>query len=199
MWGLRNAFPSVPGGRAQCDFRSTHGITCFPCRTIQPQRSLRGRDTSIKTSNRRDFVGQCSALIARLLYLPSENPLNTLLRCGRGVTFSIMDIQETQRLLSEYLHELADLFHRVPGSAIFLRYVKSSYQNDPIRSAVELFLFLFAVRYLLAPKYSTKPGVVQLSEDEIDDLVDEWTPEPLVGKPTVLEEMEVDKRTVIVG
>ncbi|GMF69333.1 unnamed protein product [Aspergillus oryzae] len=110
-----------------------------------------------------------------------------------------MDIQETQRLLSEYLHELADLFHRVPGSAIFLRYVKSSYQNDPIRSAVELFLFLFAVRYLLAPKYSTKPGVVQLSEDEIDDLVDEWTPEPLVGKPTVLEEMEVDKRTVIVG
>jgi serine palmitoyltransferase len=112
---------------------------------------------------------------------------------------SAMDLQETQRLLSEYLHELADLFHRVPGSAIFLRYVKSSYQDDPIRSAVELFLFLFAVRYLLAPKYSTKPGVVPLTEDEIDDLVDEWTPEPLVGKPTSLEEMEVDKRTVIVG
>jgi hypothetical protein len=110
-----------------------------------------------------------------------------------------MDIQETQRLLSEYLHELANLFHRLPGSAIFLRYVKSSYQNDPIRSAVELFLFLFAVRYLLAPKYSTKPGVVKLSEDEIDDLVDEWTPEPLVGQPTALEEMEVEKRTVIVG
>ena len=138
-------------------------------------------------------------LIAKLLYLPSDPRFFALLRCERRVTFSIMDIQETQRLLSEYLHELADLFHRVPGSAIFLRYVKSSYQNDPIRSAVELFLFLFAVRYLLAPKYSTKPGVVQLSEDEIDDLVDEWTPEPLVGKPTVLEEMEVDKRTVIVG
>jgi serine palmitoyltransferase len=62
-----------------------------------------------------------------------------------------------------------------------------------------LFLFLFAVRYLLAPKYSTKPGVVSLSEDEIDDLVDEWTPEPLVGEPTPLEEMEVARRTVIVG
>jgi serine palmitoyltransferase len=110
-----------------------------------------------------------------------------------------MDLQETQRVLSEHLHNLADLFHRVPGSAIFLRYVKSSYQDDPIRSAVELFLFLFAVRYLLAPKYSTKPGVVPLTEDEIDDLVDEWTPEPLVGNPTSLEEMEVDKRTVIVG
>jgi hypothetical protein len=112
---------------------------------------------------------------------------------------SAMDLQETQRILSIYLHELADLFHRVPGSAILLRYVKSSYQDDPIRSAVELFLFLFAVRYLLAPKYSTKPGVVPLTEDEIDDLVDEWTPEPLVGSPTTLEEMEVDKRTVIVG
>ncbi|EYE91156.1 serine C-palmitoyltransferase subunit lcbA [Aspergillus ruber CBS 135680] len=110
-----------------------------------------------------------------------------------------MDIQETQRLLSEYLHELANLFHQLPGSAIFLRYVKSSYQDDPIRSMVELFLFLFAVRYLLAPKYSTKPGVVQLSDDEVDDLIDEWTPEPLVGSPTPLEEMEVEKRTVIVG
>ncbi|KAJ5732630.1 serine palmitoyltransferase component [Penicillium malachiteum] len=110
-----------------------------------------------------------------------------------------MDLAETQRLLSEYLQELANLFHRVPGSAIFLRYVKSSYQDDPIRSAVELFLFLFAVRYLLAPKYSTKPGVVPLTEDEIDDLVDEWTPEPLVGEQTALEEMEIDRRTVIVG
>lgn len=117
----------------------------------------------------------------------------------RSFQTSAMDLQETQRILTEYLHELADLFHRVPGSAIFLRYVKSSYQDDPIRSAVELFLFLFAVRYLLAPKYSTKPGVVPLTEDEIDDLVDEWTPEPLVGNPTPLEEMEVDKRTVIVG
>lgn len=118
---------------------------------------------------------------------------------GALIAVFIMDIQETQRLVSEYLQDLANLFHRVPGSAIFLRYVRSSYQDDPIRSAVELFLFLFAVRYLLAPKYSTKPGVVPLSEDEIDDLVDEWTPEPLVGEQSNLESMEVDKRTVITG
>jgi serine palmitoyltransferase len=111
----------------------------------------------------------------------------------------MMDIHEAPRVLADFLQELASLFHRVPGSAIFLRYVKSSYQNDPVRSAVELFLFLFAVRYLLAPKYSTKPGIVKLSEDEIDDLVDEWTPEPLVGPPTALEETEVEKRAVIVG
>ncbi|KAL1999741.1 hypothetical protein VTN02DRAFT_4081 [Thermoascus thermophilus] len=110
-----------------------------------------------------------------------------------------MDFQEAQRLLLVYLNEFANQFQRLPGSAIFLRYVKSSYQNDPVRSAVELFLFLFAVRYLLAPKYSTKPGIVALSEEEIDDLVEDWTPEPLVGPPSALEETEVEKRAVIVG
>ncbi|KAL1989853.1 hypothetical protein VTN49DRAFT_7050 [Thermomyces lanuginosus] len=110
-----------------------------------------------------------------------------------------MDLQEAQQMAVALVHQLADLFHRVPGSAILLRYVKSSYQNDPIRSAIELFLFLFAVRYLLAPKYSTKPGIVELSEEEIDDLVEEWQPEPLVGPMTPLEESEVEKRPVIVG
>jgi len=34
---------------------------------------------------------------------------------------------------------------------------------------------------------------------EIDDLVDEWTPEPLVAKSTPFEEAELEKRPVIVG
>ena len=97
---------------------------------------------------------------------------------------------------------LTSQFHRLPGSAIFIRYVRSSYQNDPVRSAVELFLVLFAIRYLLAPKYSTKPGksvAAQLSDDEIDELVEDWTPEPLVGQMTPFEEQELEKRAVIVG
>ncbi|KAK2763683.1 serine palmitoyltransferase component [Emmonsiellopsis sp. PD_33] len=110
-----------------------------------------------------------------------------------------MDLSETQRLFLDSLHELSNQFHRVPGSAIFLRYVKSSYQNDPVRSAVELFLFLFAVRYLLAPKYSTKPNFVPLSEEEIDDLVEDWTPEPLVPASTAREAEEVEKRVVLAG
>lgn len=79
---------------------------------------------------------------------------------------SSVDVPET---LTSLLHFLAQQFHRLPGSAIFLRYVKSSYQNDPVRSALELFLVLFAIRYLLAPKYSTKPGKVVLS-DEVSSL-----------------------------
>ena len=72
------------------------------------------------------------------------------------VVRGIMELQEVQHQLIEILHEISIRFQRLPGSAILLRYIKSSYQNDPIRSAVELFLFLFAVRYLLAPAYSTK-------------------------------------------
>ncbi|PVI03296.1 PLP-dependent transferase [Periconia macrospinosa] len=109
-----------------------------------------------------------------------------------------MDLQEAQTAVTRILHDASSQFQRMPGSAIILRYIKSSYQNDPVRSAIELFLFLFAVRYMLAPSYSTQKKV-KLSEEEIDELVDDWTPEPLVAPPTSFEEMETEKRAVIVG
>lgn len=91
-------------------------------------------------------------------------------------------------------------FQRIPGSSIVVRYIRSSYQNDPIRSLFELFLLLFAVRYLLAPSYSTKKGkLVPLTEDEIDDLVEDWTPEPLAGEETDFERLENERRPIIVG
>ena len=76
-----------------------------------------------------------------------------------------MDAYTTTTSVVTALNAASEQFHKIPGSAIFLRYVKSSYQNDPVRSAVELFLVLFAIRYLLAPKYSTKPNYVKLSEE----------------------------------
>lgn len=91
-------------------------------------------------------------------------------------------------------------FHKIPGSAIVLRYIRSSYQNDPIRSLVELFLFIFAVRYLLAPTYSTKKTKnVPLTENEVDELVEDWTPEPLAGEETDFERLQNDKLPVITG
>ena len=127
-----------------------------------------------------------------------------------------MDLQDVQTWLNDILREVSIQFHKVPGSAIFLRYVKSSYQDDPVRSAVELFLVLFAIRYLAAPAYSTqKKSYVALSEEacdfrsgigqsltcskEVDELVDEWTPEPLVAPQTAFEETENEKTPVIVG
>lgn len=83
-----------------------------------------------------------------------------------------------------------DLLQRAPGSAVLVRYVRSSYQNDPVRSVVELLLFLLAVRYVLAPQYSPrkKGNHVELSENEIDELIEEWTPEPLIEEqPELLQ------------
>lgn len=77
-----------------------------------------------------------------------------------------MDLHDAYVLLNRSAGELSTRFQRVPGSQILLRYIKSSYQNDPVRSVVELCLFLFAVRYLLAPRYSTtQKGAVELTED----------------------------------
>jgi serine palmitoyltransferase len=63
---------------------------------------------------------------------------------------------DLQRVLVEYTDAASQQFQKVPGSAILLRYIRSSYQNDPVRSAIELFLFLFAVGYLLSPSYETR-------------------------------------------
>lgn len=111
-----------------------------------------------------------------------------------------MDLQETQIVVLSGLRGAADLFQKVPGSAVIIRYVQSSYQNDPIRSAIELILFIFFVRYLLSPSYPThNKNFVKLSEDEIDELVDEWQPEPLVPLQTPSEQAELEKLPVIVG
>jgi len=111
-----------------------------------------------------------------------------------------MDLHEVQAQVLGWVNEAAHAFRKVPGSAVLIRYVRSSYQNDPVRSAIELILVIFFIRYLLSPSYSTsKQNFVKLTEEEIDELVEEWTPEPLVAPLTPIEEIEAEKLPVIVG
>ncbi|KAH9845334.1 Serine palmitoyltransferase 1 [Teratosphaeria destructans] len=81
-------------------------------------------------------------------------------------------------LADQALHAL----NCIPGSAVVVRYVRASYQSDPIRSVLELLLLLVAVHYLVRSKYSSqqKADYLALTDEEIDGLVGEWTPEPLV-------------------
>jgi hypothetical protein len=51
--------------------------------------------------------------------------------------------------LAQSLNALESGFSQIPGSAVFLRYVKSSHQNDPGRSVLELILVVFAFWTLL--------------------------------------------------
>lgn len=77
-----------------------------------------------------------------------------------------MDIHDAQKAAAAYANELALLFQKLPGSAILLRYIRSSYQNDPIRSVFEALLILFAIRYALSSRYSTqKAKNVKLTEE----------------------------------
>lgn len=82
-----------------------------------------------------------------------------------------MDLHNLTHLttsLPAQLNSLTTYFHAIPGSAIALRYIKSSYQNDPVRSVVELLLLVFAVRYLLRARYSAgrkRGGFVEFGEE----------------------------------
>lgn len=40
-------------------------------------------------------------------------------------------------------------FYKIPGSSVVSRYVRSSHQNDPGRTLLEVILILFAIRTLL--------------------------------------------------
>lgn len=103
-------------------------------------------------------------------------------------------LQQDLSLLTENgLQTLKSKLSIVPGSSIILRYISSSYQHDPIRSVFELLLLLFAIRYFLASKYSySKKNYVQFSEDVIDELIDEWEPEPLVKPLDASEKWELE-------
>lgn len=44
---------------------------------------------------------------------------------------------------------LESSWNRVPGSAVVTRYIRSSHQNDPGRTLLEVLLIIFAIRTLL--------------------------------------------------
>lgn len=106
-----------------------------------------------------------------------------------------VDILEAKigQTLTRYLSYL----ERVPGGLIVQRYIKSSYKDDPIRSVFEFALFIFALNYFLSSKRKeNKSELVKFSQKEIDDLVDEWEPAPLVDEVTDLERWRLQENHV---
>ena len=95
----------------------------------------------------------------QVLFLTPENPLFKLRNYA-------MDLDEIHKLSGRMGDQITETFLSLPGSSILLRYIKSSYQNDPVRSVIELLLFLFAIRYVFAPAYSTqKTNFAKLSDE----------------------------------
>lgn len=116
-------------------------------------------------------------------------------------------------------HPLLSSLARLPGTGVVWRYIKSSHRNDPARTFLELLLFLFVVYTWLKGRtrsdktknfvaLSKKVGRLcnQIEGDaddalvypqEIDELVAEWHPEPLLIDDAEL--MELPSPPVIMG
>ncbi|KAJ6516424.1 serine palmitoyltransferase [Mycena sanguinolenta] len=93
-------------------------------------------------------------------------------------------------------------FSKIPGSAVVVRYVKSSHQNDPERTVLELILVAFAIFTLLQSRTrADRSGkhFIQFNEKEIDELVDEWTPEPLAAPLNATEAADLAAVPIVVG
>ncbi|KAG9310150.1 serine palmitoyltransferase [Chiua virens] len=93
-------------------------------------------------------------------------------------------------ILAYALSKLESTFYKIPGSAVVARYVKSSHQNDPGRTILEL---------ILSRTRGDKQGkhFIQFSEKEINELVDEWIPEGLVQPITEWEQRDLSSVPVI--
>ncbi|KAI0922809.1 hypothetical protein AcW1_002628 [Taiwanofungus camphoratus] len=93
-------------------------------------------------------------------------------------------------------------FFKLPGSSVISRYVKSSHQNDPGRTLLEVILILFAIRTLLQSRTRADHSgkhFIKFDEKEIDDLVDEWVPEPLAQPLSPREQADLAAVPVIAG
>jgi serine palmitoyltransferase len=60
--------------------------------------------------------------------------------------------------LSYALIQAETAFFKLPGSHFIVRYVKSSHQNDPGRTVLEILLALFAIRTLLQSRTRADNG-----------------------------------------
>ena len=108
-------------------------------------------------------------------------------------SFDMLAALFSQKFL-EYLNSLG----QVPGGQIVLRYIKSSYKNDPIRSLFELALVIFALRYFLSSKKNeNKSDIIDFTPKEVAALCDEWEPGPLVEEVSPLERWQLNSVPLI--
>jgi hypothetical protein len=66
--------------------------------------------------------------------------------------------------INSTVHSMYELVVAIPGSTLAYNYLKTSYQDDPFRIALELFLVFFALRYMLSKKYKPHDNAVKLTE-----------------------------------
>ncbi|ORZ23454.1 pyridoxal phosphate-dependent transferase [Absidia repens] len=107
--------------------------------------------------------------------------------------------QEQALFINSTVNNLYEFILSIPGSHIALNYLKTAYQDDPFRIVLELFLVFFALRYMFSKKYKPHDNAVKLTRKEVDDLVEEWQPEPLTPKLSAFDRLNLEKTPQIIG
>jgi serine palmitoyltransferase len=83
----------------------------------------------------------------------------------------------------------------IPFATNVLDYAVKSFQNDPERLVLEVFLVIFLCWYFFRKAYQPGAVEVDLTEKEIDALIAEWEPEPLCNELTEYEKFELNSPT----
>lgn len=75
----------------------------------------------------------------------------------------------------------------VPGGNYIIHYIRKSHQDDPYRTGVEALLIVYGIYYYFSKpqlKKSLQSSKPNLSGAEMDALIEEWQPEPIVDPTT---------------
>lgn len=114
--------------------------------------------------------------------------MSTVTTVVTSIPPTVPTVELIEARLSMSFSYYLNMLERIPGGLIILRYIRSSYKDDPIRSVLEFTLFALAVHYFLSSKRKeNKSDLVKFSQKEIDELNEEWQPAPLVEPVGPLE------------
>jgi len=87
-----------------------------------------------------------------------------------------LDIEWLQGALSRWV----DWAATVPVLSWLVNYIAFSLHHDPWRLFLEGIMIIVLLRYVFGRRYRPKDNPVKLTTREVEDLVNEWQPEPLV-------------------
>ncbi|POM62479.1 Serine palmitoyltransferase, partial [Phytophthora palmivora] len=90
-----------------------------------------------------------------------------------------------EALLSLDTVKIKAAFANAPSS--YYEYIRSIYERSPEHVIIETFLIVFVIYITFVKRDKPKGTAAKLSEREIDDLCDEWTPEPIIPPNAVVD------------
>ncbi|CCF57833.1 hypothetical protein KAFR_0D01860 [Kazachstania africana CBS 2517] len=100
------------------------------------------------------------------------------------------------------LYFLHLVLNRVPGGHYVTSYLSKSTHDDPYRTAVEIGLILYGIYYYLSKPQQRKglqSNRPNLTPAEIDNLIDEWEPEPITDAAETRDFWRLAKIPVVIG